>query len=368
MLEETRICNLHIFGAADFGTWQPENLGLVRQGLQLASPSGQSNPTVPNFELAFPPDQFRVAGQLLSLPQSVANGFDTVLLSWQAATPPQTWFEFRVRVLVAAGWSKFYRMGVWSTHDLRYSLEGQADSLGEVATDILFLKQRAKAFQIAAQFFTCDPARTPTLRQLVVTTVREGAAPVVPATKTAWGTDLAVPEYSQMVYPAGDGWCSPTSLVMVLAYWAAKTGRPELLLPVPATAEAVFDKVYDGCGNWPFNTAYAASLGGLQTYATFFTSLADLEKLISQGIPVIVSLAYKPGELTDAPIAQTAGHLLVVRGFGAGGAVITNDPAANPEKSQAIRRIYSRTEFERQWLATSGGGAYVILPDDYKVV
>ena len=63
-----------------------------------------------------------------------------------------------------------------------------------------------------------------------------------------------------MVYPdGGEVWCSPTSTSMVLAYWAGDTGPCEPR--VRAAVEGVYDWVYDGHGNWPFNTAYAATAG-----------------------------------------------------------------------------------------------------------
>jgi hypothetical protein len=59
-----------------------------------------------------------------------------------------------------------------------------------------------------------------------------------------------------MIYPnGGNVWCSPTSTSMVLAYLDKYTGDCEPR--VRAAVDAVFDWVYDGHGNWPFNTAYA---------------------------------------------------------------------------------------------------------------
>ena len=85
-------------------------------------------------------------------------------------------------------------------------------------------------------------------------------ARAVPTSQAAWGTTLAVPERSQMVYPnGGPVWCSPTSTSMVMAYWSEKLGEPALNRPVPEVAAAVYDVVYRGNGNWPFNTAYAGA-------------------------------------------------------------------------------------------------------------
>ena len=49
--------------------------------------------------------------------------------------------------------------------------------------------------------------------------------------------------------------------------------------------------VYDGGGNWAFNTAYAAS-AGLEAKVVRLKSLADAEQWIAHRVPVIASIAY----------------------------------------------------------------------------
>ena len=52
------------------------------------------------------------------------------------------------------------------------------------------------------------------------------------------------------------------------------------------------------------------------------------------------------------------GHLMVVVGFEADGDVVVNDPAG--ATNAEVRRVYDRAQFERIWIAASGGTAYVI--------
>jgi Peptidase_C39 like family len=173
-----------------------------------------------------------------------------------------------------------------------------------------------------------------------------------------WNRVLAVPECSQMVYPdGGEVWCSPTSTSMVLAYWQTATGPCEPR--VRAAVDGVFDWIYDGHGNWPFNTAYAASQG-LEGYVARFTSMAQLEPWIAAGVPVVISYAWKKNELTGAPIPSSNGHLAVLAGFDAAGNPVVNDPAAPSDDT--VQRTYLRSELERLWLETSGGTAYLIYP------
>jgi hypothetical protein len=123
----------------------------------------------------------------------------------------------------------------------------------------------------------------------------------------------------------------------------------------------VFDPGYDGTGNWPFNTAWAASLSG-NAFVSRLRDLRDAERFIDAGIPLVASLAYPTGALPGAPTRGTDGHLVVIRGFTAAGDVVTNDPAAPTERS--VRRTYGRQAFERAWLDGSGGTVFVIHRDD----
>ena len=74
----------------------------------------------------------------------------------------------------------------------------------------------------------------------------------------------------------------------------------------------------------------------------------------------MVGVAFDRGGLTGAPISSTPGHLMVIRGFTASGSVIANDPAGSSDTT--VRRVYSRSQFEKAWLSGSGGVAYVIRP------
>jgi hypothetical protein len=306
-------------------------------------------------------------GEALAPYYSPPGGFDSAIVSWNAITPPGTWVELRLKALVGSRWSREYVMGIWSSDTgtiRRHSVNGQSDADGQVDTDTLTLNSRASAFQLKAILYTTNGA-TPRLSLAAVNTTRKGDNPALTSSRAAWGKDIAVPERSQMIYPdGGEVWCSPTSASMVLAYWAAKTGKPQLDQTVPTTAARTMDWIYDGNGNWPFNTAYAASYegGNIEAYVTRMLSLSQLESWIEKGIPVIVSIAYKAGQLDGSPIPSSNGHLLIVRGFDRNGNVIANDPAADPRINQKVRLVYDRAQFEQRWLANSGGAAYLIYP------
>jgi len=146
---------------------------------------------------------------------------------------------------------------------------------------------------------------------------------------------------------------------MVLSFWSNYTGPCEPV--VRAAVEAVYDWIYDGHGNWPFNTAYAATLG-LEGYVARFTSLEQAEQWVAAGVPVVASIAWGKDDLTGAPIPSSGGHLLVIVGFDGTGNPIVNDPAAASDNE--VQRTYLRSEFEALWLSASGGTVYLIFPPE----
>jgi hypothetical protein len=224
-----------------------------------------------------------------------------------------------------------------------------------VQTDTLKLFAYASALQIRATLIG-----SATLRGLAaVMSDSTQHHTVVPSSsnKQVWGTDLPIPTRSQMIYPdGGEVWCSPTSITMLLLYWGNRLGR-NLADTVPQTAKAVWDSTYDGAGNWSFNVAYAASKG-VRAYVQRLSSLTQAEPYIQKGVPLVLSVAWKLGQLDGAALPSTNGHLMVLRGFDKNGNPIINDPAAPSDAT--VRRVYNRVQLERLWLAASGGIVYVL--------
>jgi hypothetical protein len=292
--------------------------------------------------------------------------FEQAIASWNAATPTGTWIEVRLRARIGSRWTDWYNLGAWSSDagpTRRQSVKGQQDEDGRVLTDTVVLKAPANAHQLAIVLRTDDPARTPAVSlAAVLASTPSTTARAVPSSRSAWGATIDVPERSQMVYPdGGPVWCSPTSISMVMAYWSDRLREPALDQTVPAVAAAVYDPIYRGNGNWPFNTAYAAQ-HGLLGYVSRMSSLGQVERWIEAGLPVVASIAWDPGELRNASVPSTDGHLLVIVGFTAEGNVVVNDPAADPRLGQSVRRVYDRGQFEGLWLKASGGTVYLIYP------
>ncbi|PLS77090.1 MAG: peptidase C39 [Chloroflexi bacterium] len=286
--------------------------------------------------------------------------------SWQADAPRGTAVEVLLRAEIAGRWTRWYNLGRWSTDaSLRHSVDDQDDADARVATDTLELRHAAQALQwrvVLHGAADCSPA----LRGIGIAL---GPVPEADADESAGGgiAPLPVPELSQMVYPnGGNVWCSPTSLTMLLGYWYARTNDPRLApfadpQSVPEiVAPAVYDSVYDGTGNWPFNTAFAATLG-LEGYVLQLRGLDDVRQLLQAGVPLAISIRWRIGELPGAPVGHSNGHLIVVVGLTDSGDLIVNDPAADPRKGTQVRRIYPQAPLRQAW-AQSGRTAYLVFP------
>ena len=299
-------------------------------------------------------------------------GIDHVIASWNAETPPGTWLQVHVRVRLASGLSRWYPLPIWASDFStvkRHSVKGASDSTAGIDTDTFYMKggQAAESYQLRVTLFSTTSDKTPTLRLLAAVASRDSSTyPAQTPNASAWGIDLNVPQRSQELpeykgkdYGGGGAvWCSPTCTSMVMAYWGIKQSRAELNQTVPDTAAGCFDWVYNGTGNWPFNTAHAATLG-LSGYVTRLYSLTDAESFIRSGVPLIISIAFGVGELPGAPISKTNGHLIVLRGFDRNGDPIVNDPAART--NEATRLVYPRAALEKAW-AHSHRTAYVLTP------
>ena len=159
---------------------------------------------------------------------------------------------------------------------------------------------------------------------------------------------LDVPARSQYIVEGERGWCSPTALSMLNAYHGID-------YDVPATARAVFDRAYNGTGNWAFNVAFSGHLG-LRAAVVHLRNLDHAQRFIDAGIPLAISYSWRDGELPGAPLEHSDGHLAVLCGFTSNGDCAINDPAA-----PNVRVVYPRAAIERIW-QRNNGVAYAVAP------
>ncbi|MEU4657005.1 peptidase C39 family protein [Streptomyces sp. NPDC023723] len=319
------------------------------------------------------------------------------IVSWNARTPGGTWLQVELKGTYSDGTdTPWYVMGRWAAGDQdirRTSVDDQSDGKSSVWTDTFAIDDASTGLRLVSYRLRLTLYRRPGTRA-TPTVWRLGAMGsdipdrfTVPAAAPGLAQELAVPRYSQEMhkgqYPeydnGGEAWCSPTSSQMIIEYWGGRLTAEQLAWVDPAYADPqichaaryTFDYQYDGCGNWPFNAAYAATFDGIQSVVTRLGSLTDLETLIAAGIPAITSQSFLAEELTGAGYG-TSGHLMTVIGFTADGDVIAGDPAS--DSNEAVRRVYRRREWENIWLRTkrynaagnvasgTGGVCYLFFP------
>lgn len=300
-----------------------------------------------------------------------------VVPSWNAATPPGSWIDVYVQGRDEAAETRWYELGRWCS-DLaggRRSVPGQSDARARVDVDTFVATGAFDAVRLRVGLG--GEGASVSLVAAVVSAGRPahhlGASePLLQA-----GVELAVPSYSQRIhaghFPELDGggasWCSAASTAMLLSFWGrgpteaelAWVGEGHVDVCVDHAARGTFDSAYRGCGNWPFNTAYAATFG-LEAFVTRLRSFREAEAYLVAGIPLAASIAPGPGELDGFPADGSAGHLVVIRGVTPGGDPIVNDPAA--PANDDVRRVYDRAQLERAWLGGSGGIVYVVRPPE----
>ena len=361
----------------DFSTWQRSGASLATDGalqLDVATSVRGTDPYAPgtyNGGNFYNGGSYYV-GEALSPIMTTSFGFREAISSWEAETPTGTWVETQIRARISGVWTKWYNLGIWAATTStvrRHSVASQGDTNGYVGIDTLVISNKTSptGYQLRVRLFSADGVALPRVRASAVTlsTAPESRPPLYAGNSAHWNQVLGVPECSQMIYPdGGNVWCSPTSVAMVLRYWAGDTTFGACETPVRAAVSGVYDYTFKAYGNWPFNTAYAASKG-YQAHVSRFTSLAQLEPWISADVPAILSVAWGKGQLTGASIESTNGHLLVLVGFDAACNPIINDPAASSNAD--VQRTYLRSEFEPLWLSASAGTAYLIYPAGWSV-
>ncbi|MFD3335763.1 peptidase C39 family protein [Streptomyces sp. NPDC058700] len=321
-----------------------------------------------------------------------------VIASWNAHTPAGTWLQVELSGTYSdATATPWYVLGRWASGDgdiLRTSVDDQTDGRSTVWTDTFAIDDAASGLRLVAYRLRLTLYRTPG-STLTPTVWRLGAMAsdipdrfTVPATAPGPAHELPVPRYSQNThvgqYPeydnGGEAWCSPTSSQMIIEYWGRGPSAEDLAWVNPAfddpqvchAARFTYDHQYQGCGNWPFNAAYAATYPDMNAVVTRLRSLTELESLVLAGIPAITSQSFRKEELTGAGYG-TAGHLMTVIGFTPEGDIIANDPAS--PTNEAVRRVYRRREWENIWLRTkrhnasgkvvsgTGGVCYLYFPE-----
>ncbi len=305
---------------------------------------------------------------LLSPVFNAPMAWNELVVSWNATAAAEAWLKVEARGIFPDHQTKFYTLGLWSRDSVQHprgSVRRQKDADGRVNDDTLVLTRPGADAQLRLTLAGPGEALRPQLKFLGLSFFDSSAKPApLPPNRAAWGKIIATPELSQHSYPQEKGWCSPTSLSMVLTRWGEVLHRADLKLDVPEVAAGVYDRVFGGTGNWPFNTAYAGSFPGLRAYVARLSDLSEVEDWIVAGIPVIISA---PWHLMSPGRSDTgSGHLTVCIGFTEDGNVVVNDPATNFQKGQKVRRVYTRQNVINAW-KESHNTVYLVYPETAQI-
>ena len=290
--------------------------------------------------------------------------WDEMVVSWNVS--PGVHLKVEARAIYPGRATRYYTMGLWSDDPAQFpreSVRRQRDEDGSVKMDTLILSNATRKMQLR---ITAGGGGGPRMLKFLGLSFCNSAVPatVLPPNRAAWGKVLEVPERRQAEYEGGGGWCSPTSLSMVLAYWSEQLHRPELNHTVPETAEAIADGFRDDTGNWPFNTAYAGRYPGMRAYVTRLGDVSELEDWIAVGVPVVISVSsYLTNDRTNGP---DNGHLIVCVGFTEKGDVVANNPGVSVRRNVRARQVYAREKVANAW-KKSKYAVYLIYPETARI-
>lgn len=318
---------------------------------RLAPPAGAAAGLLSEWE----PDGQRGLRLVLPLAPAFLAGADRLIPSLSNTAAADYSFQFGLRARVdgaATPWSRLTRIGR-APGDAAPAPGPAPDAAAPIGTDVdtFMLRMPIESAELEVRVGTADPVAFRRSPCLLAISAAGAPAPPAPPAGLADVPAIPVPALSQMVEAEAIRMrvCSPTSVAMVLG-----------ALGVPATAAdmaaAAYCAEHDRYGVWPANV-WAASRRGALGYVAALDSWADARALLARGIPLVVSEAHAPGVLPGSPLAETDGHLLVLRGLRAGRALV-NDPAA--PSAETVPMEYALEEFGRAWLG-HGGIAYVLV-------
>jgi uncharacterized protein YvpB len=288
--------------------------------------------------------------------------------SWNVATQPdqRVWVDLEIQF--EHDIRKTYQFGCWHSEaqergqeGTRTSINHQDDPYGVVYTDTLILRQSALSARLRLRVEgDRSAAEVVSLLGLCVGKPAVGANEVA-VKAPASAVMLEVPARCQFDYIGGKVWCSPTSVTMIMQYWADQMQRAQWSHTVPQVAAGIFDPGWPGTGNWSFNVAYAGAHTGLRSWVCRLRSMESLFSLIEKGIPVAISVSYDLLK-GKAVKGNNDGHLIVMTGWDQEGRILVNDPARCPQ----VNTSYPVEAFVRAWNA-SHRTVYLILPDQIEL-
>src|SRR5262245_32639099 len=155
--------------------------------------------------------------------------WNELIVSWNLEPAKDSYLKVEARAISPERTTKYYTLGLWSpspeTHPLK-SVANQKDADGNVLTDTLKLTHPSQIAQLRLTLGRTGPEKASLKLLTLIFTDTTARPEPLPPNRAGWKKLLEVPERSQMAYPDGKVLCSPTTVSMLMAYWAQRSHRP----------------------------------------------------------------------------------------------------------------------------------------------
>lgn len=148
-----------------------------------------------------------------------------------------------------------------------------------------------------------------------------------------------------------DRTCSPVSAAMALGGLGIAANALDIVEDCWHPTAGIY-------GVWPLAVRAAGKRGVLATIEAC-TDFSVMSSALAAGSAVVASIRFEAGDLPEAPLERTGGHLVTVIGLD-DDVVTVHDPAAT--RLAEVRRRYPREAFATAWLRARGVGVFFFLP------
>ena len=302
-------------------------------------------------------DDYPTSGSYTSPPFASPFPITEILPTWNVDRPTSTGFAVYFQVSEdGRSWSEWLFLGRDGATPV--SLQKEVHTTGAVVdVDFMQLTRNFRYFRWRIELFTQVPKISPSLRRFAVcygnSSGDEEIFKKFSEEKTSprgWARRLEMPYYSQLTHEKDITEamryciCCPTSVRMVLGYYGISKSEKEI-------CDLNLDPEYNIWGGWP-RSAQTLYTFGFRAYVTQIRSFEEIKSYIARGIPLIMSIRAKKGELPSAPYYENVVHVLVISGLTEDGHVWVEDPYNTDGKMGP--RLWTQAEVEKTLIGTGG--------------
>lgn len=301
----------------------------------------------------------RLAEIHLELPDSVLTNAENLIPSFSSLVPGNYAYQFSLKAQLLDGIQtpEYHLSSIGRTEenlDYFFPTSSSGDVIG-VEIDFFTIKNQLKSAFLTLKVVTSNMREfinSPYL--LSIQESHTGYKSELDVNKLNFkATSIEIPAISQMVQEPtiSHRICSPTNIAMILQSFSLDSKLADIVT-------LAYNLENDMYGVWPANI-WAASRWGVLGYVASFSSWKSVALMLERNIPIVASIKYKKGELTNAAVEETSGHLVTICGLQQDKWVLVNDPAA--PSNDTVKRKYRLDELTEVWIKRGGIG-YILFP------